>query len=76
MGRPKGSKNKTNSGQRTKADDDVENSLNTPKHYTNIVTPKPLRQYTIPSGLDQVGQILYKIKIYIVKLSGRSYYFK
>lgn len=55
MGRPKGSKNKTNSGQRNKADDDVENSLNTPKHYTNIVTPKPLRQYTIPSGLDQVS---------------------
>ena len=27
-------------------------SLNTPKHFTNIVTPKPLRQYLTPQGLE------------------------
>ena len=32
--------------------DDVDNSLNTPKHYTSIVTPRPLRQYTTPAVLD------------------------
>ena len=35
-------------------EDDMEGTLNTPKHYTSIVTPKPLRQYTTPSGLEQV----------------------
>ena len=34
------------------AEDDVDNSLNTPKHYTSIVTPRPLRQYISPAGLD------------------------
>ena len=34
------------------AEDDVDNSLNTPKHYTSIVTPRPLRQYTSPTGLE------------------------
>ena len=33
------------------AEDDID-SLNTPKHYTSIVTPRPLRQYTTPVGLD------------------------
>jgi len=68
MGRPKGSKNKGSSerdspykGSPSKQkDNDISplssgqgNSLETPKHYYTMNTPKPLQQYTVPPGLAQ-----------------------
>ena len=36
-------------------DDDNNGSLNTPKHYTSITTPRALRQYTTPVGVETDG---------------------
>eukprot|EP00090_Calanus_glacialis_P001544 TRINITY_DN11118_c0_g1_i2.p1 TRINITY_DN11118_c0_g1~~TRINITY_DN11118_c0_g1_i2.p1 ORF type:complete len:811 (+),score=305.27 TRINITY_DN11118_c0_g1_i2:123-2555(+) len=55
MGRPKGSKNKPKDpdGGDSPISNDQGNSLETPKHYYTMNTPKPLQQYTVPPGLAQ-----------------------